>query len=230
MSKTFSILLPAFLFLLLHPLFPLCGQQQAASGGGGGGGGGEAIQKIAIVNMAKVFQDYEKTKVHELRLQKQADVFKEYSMKLTEVLKKAQQEFTELRNASQNIALTEAERQNKLLAAQDKYTEVSLKEKQLREYNRDKQAELRDAYDTMRADILKEIHAVIQNKCMLEGYSLVLDSSGMTLNNIAPVVYWNPGMDITQGVLEELNRGNRINAGNPLVNDGAEKKQDMQNQ
>lgn len=179
--------------------------------------------KIAVIDMAKVFQDYEKTKINEIKLKQQADIYKEHATVLSTELQKLNDEFTKLRNESQSIVLTEAERENRRLAAVDKYNQVQLKDREYKDYNRDKQKELRDSYDTKRAEILKEIQTVVRNRCMLEGYKLVLDSSGMTLNNIATVIYFSPEMDITVGVLDELNRGIRLNAKTPVDTSTQEK-------
>jgi len=163
--------------------------------------------KIAVVDMEKIFQDYYKTKISDANLKRQAEVFKDYSDKLNDSLQKLQDEFKNLRDASQNIALTEAERENRRLSAQDKYRQVTAKESELRQYNREKQKQLREDFEKMRADIIEEIKKTVKERCALEGYALVLDKSGMTLNNIPAVIYFNPAMDITEGIIKEMNRG-----------------------
>ena len=101
-----------------------------------------AEMKIAVIDMGRVFQEYTKTKVNEARLKKQAEIFKDYSTRLSDQLKKLQSEFKDLRDASQNMAYTAAERENRRLNAADKYAQVTAKEKELRDYNREKQAEM----------------------------------------------------------------------------------------
>jgi len=165
--------------------------------------------KIAVIDMAEVFNGYEKTKLGELKLKQQAEVFQEYSANLTTQLEKLRKELGDLVNAAQNMALTEAERQNKMMSAQDKNLEIQNREKELRDYQREKQFQMREAHEAMRTEILKEINVVVSNKATLGGYILVLDKSGMTTNQIAAVVYHAPGMDITESVLADLNRGMR---------------------
>ena len=75
-----------------------------------------ADQKSAVVDMEKLFQNYYKTKIADSDLKKQAEIFKDYSDKLNDSLLKLQDEFKELRDAAQNIALSEAERENKRIA------------------------------------------------------------------------------------------------------------------
>lgn len=172
-------------------------------------------QKIAVIDMAHVFQNYEKTKINELKLQQQAEVYRTYTIRLKETFDQCKREFETLRDASQNVSLTEAERESKRLAAQEKYMELQAREAEFKQYTQEKQNQMREAYDTMRNAILKEINQTIQSKCMIEGIALVLDKSGKSFNDIPLIVYSIPSLDLTKSVLDELNRGNRVNAKNP---------------
>jgi outer membrane protein len=163
--------------------------------------------KMAIIDMEKVFQEYYKTKIGDANLKRQAEIFKDYSDKLADSLQKLQDEFKSLRDASQNIVLSDAERESRRLAAQDKYRQVTEKEAELRQYSRDKQRQLRDDFEKMRLEIIDEIKRVVKERCALDGSSLVLDKSGMTLNNIPAIIYFNPALDITDSVIKDLNRG-----------------------
>ena len=144
--------------------------------------------KIAILDMERIFQDYYKTKIQDANLKRQAEIFKDYSDKLTESLQKLQDEFKNLRDAAQNIVLSDVERENRRLAAVDKNRQVTAKEAELRQYNRDKQRQLREDFEKMRLDIIEEIKRTVKERCALEGYSLVLDKSGMTLNTSPAVM------------------------------------------
>lgn len=165
-----------------------------------------ADQKLAVVDMEKLFQSYYKTKIADADIKKQAEVFKDYSDKLNDSLVKLQDEFKELRDAAQNIALSEAERENKRVAAQDKYRQLKEKEAELKQYNAEKQNQLKDIYEEKRNNILKEISETIRKYCQPLGISIVFDSSGKTLNNIPSIIYKLPEMDITEIILKEINK------------------------
>ncbi|MFZ2658647.1 MAG: OmpH family outer membrane protein [Victivallales bacterium] len=166
-----------------------------------------ADQKFAVVDMEKLFQSYYKTKIADADIKKQAEVFKDYSDKLNESLLKLQDEFKEMRDAAQNIALSEAERENKRVAAQDKYRQLKEKEAELKQYNSEKQGMLKDIYEEKRNGLLKEISETIKRYCLPLGITIVLDSSGKTLNNIPSIVYRVPELDITEIILKEINKG-----------------------
>jgi len=162
--------------------------------------------KIAVVDMDKTFQAYYKTKLADANLKKQAEVFKAYAEKLNESRIKLQEEFKELRDSSQNIAYTEAERENKRLAAQEKYRQFKTKETEYQQYNQEKQKQLREEFEKKRKEILEEIKSQVYKFSILEGYTIVLDASGKTLNDLPSLIYFKPSLDITQKVIKELNR------------------------
>ncbi len=174
--------------------------------------------KIAVIDMNRVFQEYNKTKINEAKLKKQADIYKEYSNQLAQSLNKLRQEFIKLRDDSQNMVYTAAERENRRLNAQEKYRQTAAKEAELREYNRERQKQLRDEYEKLRSSILQDISNVVTEKCLAEGYGLVLDKSGRTLNNIPFVVYSSKMLDITDSVIKTLNMGQNKPAPQPVVN------------
>ena len=173
--------------------------------------------KIAVIDMNRVFQEYNKTKINEAKLKKQAEIYKEYSTQLAQSLAKLRQEFVKLRDDSQNMVFTAAERENRRMNAQEKYRQAAAKEAELREYNRDRQRQLRDEYEKLRSSILADISNVVSSKCLAEGYGLVLDKSGRSLNNIPLVVYSSKTLDITESVIKTLNMGQNKPEPQPVV-------------
>jgi len=161
---------------------------------------------IAVVDMDKVFQDFYRTKLADAQLKRQAEAFKEYADQLEASRAKLEQEFKSLRDAAQNIALAEVERESRRLAAQDKYRQLQAKEAELGQYDEDKRQQLREQYEKQREIILAEIKRVVERHRLAGGHALVLDASGRTLNNIPAVIAHDPAIDLTKAVLEDLNR------------------------
>ena len=81
------------------------------------------------------------------------------------------------------------------------------KERELKEYSRTKQAQLRDEQDQMRHAILTDIKKVIASKCQLEGIDLVLDQGARTPGDIPSLVYASNALNITNDILKTLNLG-----------------------
>lgn len=164
-------------------------------------------ERVAVVDMELIFKEYYKTKLEDMRIKKQAEFFKAYAQTLDESRMKLEQEYKELRDASLNIALTETERERKRFAAQDKYRQLKMKESECADYGKEKQDVLKESYEKKRGEILKDIQRTTEKHALLQGYSLVLDCSGKTLNNIPSVIYHEPSRDLTKVVIEDLNRG-----------------------
>ena len=177
--------------------------------------GVSAQQRIAVVDMDKLFREYYKTKIVEANLRRQADIYKEYAVKLQEDIRRLQQEFITLRDASLNMVLTPAARESKRLAARDKYAQLVAKENELKNYNREKQALLREDQEKQREKILADIQTVVRNQATLGGFHLVLDKKAISLSGVPVVVFSTPAIDITEAVLKELNAGHRQNNNKP---------------
>lgn len=165
-----------------------------------------AQQKIAVIDMQKVFTGYSKTRAIEQNLNEQMEIYREYSVKLMNEYKTLREEYEKLRTEAENVTLSEAERENRKLRAIGKAEEIKRKEAEINEYKESRQKQLKESFDSQRREVLREIKKVVQNKAILENLSLVLDKSGVTLNDLPLVLYNSPAIDLTQSVLDELNR------------------------
>jgi Skp family chaperone for outer membrane proteins len=163
--------------------------------------------KIAVVDVDMLFQKYYKTKIVDATLKQQMQVYQAWLKKLNDSMVKLQQEFNLLRDDSQNIALSAAEREHKRLEAEKKYRQMKEKRAEIEQYSMDKSRQYKQVEENKRKEIIEEIQKTIAARAALEGYTLVLDKSGKTFNGISGVIYYKPSMDITEDILKELNRG-----------------------
>jgi outer membrane protein len=165
--------------------------------------------KIAVVDMEKIFKGYYKTKINSAKFKKQAATYKAYADNLANSQLKLEEEFRALRDASQNIAFSETERESKRLAARDKYRQLQTKQTELQQYDREKSTQLKKQYDQMRKELLTEIRKNIAKYAKKQHYSIVLDASGKTMNDIPLIIYYQTKMDITEIVITRINKGAR---------------------
>lgn len=164
--------------------------------------------KIAVIDMDQIFQSYYKTKIADSTLKQQAEIYKAWVKKLNDSLTKLEEEFKVVRDASQNIALSSSERETKRFEAQKKYREIREKQVEIEQYTAEKTQQYKQLETQKRDAILEEIAKEVKRRSTLEGYVLVIDKSGKTLNGIPSLIYYSPSIDITQPVITELNRGN----------------------
>lgn len=179
--------------------------------------------KIAVIDMQKTFQEYEKTKTIEIKLNQQMEVFKEYSSQLNQQYQNLRKQYESARDDSQNIAYSAAERENKRQKAQQLYESLKLKEQEMTSYSESRKTQIRDMYTKLRGEVVDEIRKAVHNKAVLEGYTIVLDQSGESLNDVGFVIYVQPGLDITDAIIQDLNRGYRKNAKDPAGAAASEK-------
>ena len=164
-------------------------------------------QRIGVVDMDKLFKGYYKTKLSNAQLKKQAEVFKRYAENLTESQLKLREEFVVLRDASLNVAYSETQRESKRLAAQDKYRQLKDKDSEIERYKREKRIQMRNQEIKLRKNILLEIRKAIARYAKQRGFTLVLDASGKTLNDIPSILYYKTEIDFTDEILEIINKG-----------------------
>ena len=179
--------------------------------------------KIAVIDMKKAFEEYEKTKTIEIKLNQQMEVFREYSNQLQQQYQNLRKQYESARDDSQNIALSGAERESKRLKAQQLYESLKLKEQEMTSYSESRKTQLRDMSEKLREELLEDIRRTVHNKAVLEGYTIVLDNSGKSLSDVGFVVYIQPNLDITEAVIQDLNRGYRKDAKDPSGAAAAEK-------
>ena len=171
--------------------------------------------KIDVIDMQKAFEEYEKTKTIEIKLTQQMEVFREYSNQLQQQYQNLRKQYESARDDSQNIALSGAERENKRLKAQQLYESLKLKEQEMTSYTESRKEQIREMYTKLRGEVVEEISKAVHNKAVLEGYTIVLVKSGESLNDVRLVIYFQPNLDITESIIQDLNRGYRKNAKDP---------------
>jgi len=169
--------------------------------------GDKTKSNIAVVDMEKIFKGYYKTKINSAKFKKQAATYKKYADNLANSQLKLEDEFKTLRDASQNIAFSETERENKRLAARDKYRQLQAKQRELQQYDREKSTQLKENYDKMRKELLTEIRKSIAQYAKKQNYVLILDASGKTMNEIPLIIYYQTSMNITEIILKNINKG-----------------------
>ena len=167
-----------------------------------------AAQKIGVVNMEKLFTNYYKTKLADAKIKNQTEIYRKHLASLNDSKNKLQQEFVELRDASQNIAYSDIERENKRIEAQNKYRQLQAKNAEIQQYNEQKKQQLFGEYEKIRDKLVGEIEVVVKNIAKREHFTVIYDNSGNTMNNIPVVVYYDSSIDITAKVSKELNLGN----------------------
>jgi len=166
-----------------------------------------ADQKIATVDLAKVFEKYYKTVRSTIALKQEAADMQKERKDLLDAGKKQESEWQKLVDKAEDQAVSAEERARSKKEAEEKFREVKSVEQNIQEYDRASTARLHEKERQRRDDIVKEIRSVLNAEAKAGGYTLVLDVSGESAN-MAPVVLFSSGVnDLTDNLIKELNAG-----------------------
>ncbi len=166
--------------------------------------------KVAVIDMENVFKNYYKSKIAEESIRAQAEIYRNYLLKLNTDSKKLEEEFKVARDAAQNIALSGKERSEAEAKAERLEREIKAKATEQEQYALEKNKQMKELELAKRSEIMDDINREVKKRALSEGYDLVLDTSGKTLNAISPVVYFRDTIDLTSVVLTELNRTDKV--------------------
>ena len=171
-----------------------------------------AETRIVFVNMDRLFGEFYKTKLADTQLKEQANQVMEERKKMMTDFEKLQQDFNKLRDDAQNTALNEDVRTQRRNAAEEKLVEVRDYESKIRRFDDTRSKQMKDQQQRMRKRIVDEIRDTIQAYARNQMYSAVMDTSGLTANGVEEVLYVEPRVDITNEIIDVLNRSRPADA------------------
>lgn len=187
MRNFLRLLFPAILLLALTSL-PAFGQN-----------------KVATVDLKKLFDNYYKTKLATQAIQDRAtDMDKDYTT-MAQDLKKKSDDYEKLLESANDPAVSDQERQKRKDSANDLLKQLQDNKASIDQYERQAQMTLTDQKQRMRDNILDEIKKVIADKAKAGGYTLVLDTAAETVNGTPSIVFTTGEGDLTDDVLKQLN-------------------------
>ena len=166
-----------------------------------------AQQKIATVDMRKLFDGYWKTKQAETALNdRKAELDKE-DRGFLDNLQKDRDAYQNLLDSANDQAISSDERDKRKQAAADKYTEIQNSQTAVVQFERQAQATLAAQTQRMRTDIIQEITTVVTARAKAAGYTMVMDIAAQSLNQTPVLLYNDDQNDLTAAVLAQLNAG-----------------------
>ena len=165
-----------------------------------------AEPSIAFVSMERLFDDYYKTKAANVQLKARFESVDVPRRELMNQVKTLKTEVEKLGIEARDKSLSDAERDKKRTAAEDKFTLFRDAEQKLVKFDRNYKKQFGEQMKQSQQQLVGEIRAVIQAYVKEHGIRIVFDSSGKTLNSVESVVYYDPAFDITEPILAILNK------------------------
>lgn len=181
--------LPALLLALaLLPAFPAAAQQ-----------------KIATLDLKKIFDEFYKTKLADALIRDEAAGITKDLKAVDDQRQKLVGEYKNAVEEAQNQAISVEEREKRKKVSEEKLIQINALEQQFKSMQRSADSTLGEKQARAREKILKEIQAVVAARAKAGGYTMVLDTAGEGLSR-TPVVFYTTGQDdLTAAIIKELN-------------------------
>lgn len=168
---------------------------------------GAAELRVATVDLDKVFTAHPKTQAAEAELKKAEEAIQGEMEKMLAEGRALEETVSKLIDAARNPMLNEEARLKKRDEAEDKKTELQEFQVRVRRTQETKLKQMREQLMKTRQGIVDELTVAVADFAKAEGYDLVLDRSGMTMNAVPMLVYSNPELDVTDRLIERLKAG-----------------------
>lgn len=192
LSKKYTALMIALMFLLNISLY----------------GTNISSSKIGVVNLAKVFREYYKSKIAQEAIKRQAESYRSYLVQKNNEYTKLVKEARSAHNDSLNVALLDSARNAAKIKAEKLAKESAAKKAEMEIYAQSKRADIQKLENNRRKEIMIDIQGAVSKRAAIEGYDYVFDSSGMTMNNQPALLVFPKNADMTEAIIKDLNYTN----------------------
>lgn len=164
-----------------------------------------AQQKIATIDLRKVFDNYWRTKQADANLKDQAaDLEKERKI-MVDQFQKGDERYKKLLDSANDQALSTAERDKRKKDAENELLGLRDLEARIKQFDNTSRATLGEKQRRMRDNILQEIRDTVKAAVKKGGHTLVIDTAAETVNGTPIVLYSAGNDDLTDSVLSQLN-------------------------
>ena len=162
--------------------------------------------KIGTVDMKKVFENYYKTKDAEARINEARNAAKKELEDRMDTYKKGTEEVQKLNEEIGRKELSESAKATKSKGRDEKIAELKTMEREIREFQTTREKQLQEQSVRMRGGIVEEINKVVADRVKADGYDVVFDKSGPSLNGVPVVLFAKESFDFTDQVVTALNK------------------------
>ncbi|MBR6022963.1 MAG: OmpH family outer membrane protein [Kiritimatiellae bacterium] len=157
--------------------------------------------KIAAVDLEKVFAAHPKTAAAEAELKAQEAVAEEELAKLADDLRTRKAELDQAREAARSPLLSEEAKAAKRAAIDELETALAETQLRARKTQESRLRQLQEQVLKTRQSIVDEMDDALERFAKANGYALLLDKSGLTMNHVPAVAYVRPSLDVTDALI-----------------------------
>ena len=165
-----------------------------------------AAERIAVVDLDKVFREYYKSRIAEETIREQGETYRAYMLQLNDQRNRLIEDARKARFNAQNLALSAEEQRKAAEHAAQLENAVKEKNSEIQLYGESRSAAMRELEQRKRQEIMTDIRAGIRRQAAAGGFLYVFDSSGRTMNEQPAILLFPENCDLTRTVIEDLNR------------------------
>jgi outer membrane protein len=165
----------------------------------------QAQMKVGTIDMKQVFDGYYKTKDAEAKInESRAQAQKELAERL-DTFNKAQEQARKLNDEAGKAELSEKAKAEKVKGLNEKLQELGVMQREVQEFQQTRERQLSEQSVRSRNSLVEEINKVVSDVVKANGYDLVFDKSGQSLNAVNVLVHSKDSFDFTADVVSKLN-------------------------
>jgi len=165
----------------------------------------QAQMKVGTIDMKQVFDSYYKTKDAEAKInESRAQAQKELAERL-DTFNKAQEQARKLNDEAGKSELSEKAKAEKVKGLNEKLQELGVMQREVQEFQQTRERQLSEQSVRSRNSLVEEINKIVSDVVKTNGYDLVFDKSGQSLNAVNVLVHSKDSFDFTADVLSKLN-------------------------
>lgn len=162
--------------------------------------------KVGTVDMKKVFESYYKTKEAEAKINESRNIAKKELEDQMDGAKKVLDEIKKIDEELLKPELSKESKEQKAKLRSEKATDLQGRDKEIREFQQQREKQLQEQSVRMRAGIVDDINKVVADRVKAESYDIVLDKSGPSLNGVPIVLFSRESYEFTDAVVSALNK------------------------
>lgn len=166
----------------------------------------QALLKVVVVDMAKVYDTHYKTEEANAKFNDAAQRAQEQLEKLNQDLQKKVEDYKALVEQSKSPLANDQARAKANEDAQRAMQDIQNLQNEAQNFRNNTQRSLQQRAKNHRDLIMDEIMKVVNDISRAKGATLVLDKSGPSILGIPVVLYSDPSYDITDEVVKEVNK------------------------
>ena len=162
--------------------------------------------KFGVVDMAKAFTEYSKTKDAATKIKANKETAQKDLNERYSVYKNLMNEGQKLQKEANDPIVTSEVRAKKGAELQDKQKEMRALEQEISEFQQRRTMQLKQEEVQLQRGLYDEIVDIVKNKSKASGFDMVFDKSGVSMTTVPVLLYYKDATDFTDEVIVELNK------------------------